>query len=40
MLGQIGTVYDFDRMLSLAKHITDFVCVPIYSDRTGGFVKT
>jgi 2-methylisocitrate lyase-like PEP mutase family enzyme len=32
--------YDFDSMLSLAKRIADFVDVPIYSDLTGGYVKT
>jgi hypothetical protein len=37
---KMAASYDFDRMLSLAKHIADFVSVPIYSDLTGGYVKT
>lgn len=35
-----ATSHDFDRVLSLAKRIADFVDVPIYSDLTGGYVKT
>jgi len=37
---KMAASYDFDSMLSLAKRIADFVDVPIYSDLTGGYVKT